>query len=116
MPIKRGKETFSGYNKPKRTPGHKTKSHAVLAKSGEKTKLIRFGQQNVKGAGKNPTTAKEKARKKSFNARHSAQNPNPDKMSALYWTRRSKWIMLCFLVLSGEAITNATNYGPPYIW
>ena len=47
-------ETFSGYNKPKRTPKHKTKSHAVLAKEGDKVKLIRFGQQGVRGAGKNP--------------------------------------------------------------
>ena len=45
MAIKKGSETFSGYNKPKRTPGHKTKSHAVLAKEGSKEKLIRFGQQ-----------------------------------------------------------------------
>ena len=47
MAIKKGSETFSGYNKPKRTPGHKTKSHAVLAKEGDKEKLIRFGQQGV---------------------------------------------------------------------
>ena len=50
-------EKFSGFNKPKRTPGHKTKSHAVLAKVGETIKLIRFGQQGVSGAGKNPMTA-----------------------------------------------------------
>ena len=48
--IKRGKEEFSGYNKPKRTPGHPTKSHAVLAKDGEEVKLIRFGQQGVEGS------------------------------------------------------------------
>ena len=62
--IKKGKEEFAGYNKPKRTPSHPTKSHAVLAKEGDKVKLIRFGQQGVVGAGKNPTTAKDKARKK----------------------------------------------------
>ena len=56
----------SGYNKPKRTPGHKTKSHVVVAKVGDKIKTIRFGQQGVRGAGKNPTTAKDKARKKSY--------------------------------------------------
>ena len=66
-------ETFAGYNKPKRTPSHKTKSHAVLAKEGETIKLIRFGQQGVKGAGKNPSSAKDKARKKSYYARHDAQ-------------------------------------------
>ena len=59
-------EKFAGYNKPKRTPGHKTKSHAVLAKEGNKVKLIRFGQKGVKGAGKNPKSAKQKARRKSF--------------------------------------------------
>ena len=52
-------EKFSGFNKPKRTPNHKTKSHAVLAKSGETIKLIRFGQQGVSGAGKNPQSAKD---------------------------------------------------------
>ena len=51
MTVTRGKEKFSGYNKPKRTPGHATKSHAVLAKQGDQVKLIRFGQQGVSGAG-----------------------------------------------------------------
>ena len=60
------KHNLAGVNKPKRTPGHPTKSHMVLAKDGDKTKLIRFGQQGVKGAGKNPTSAKDKARKKSY--------------------------------------------------
>ena len=62
-------ERFSGYNKPKRTPGHKTKSHAVLAKEGDKVRLVRFGQQGVKGAGKSPKTAKDKARKRSYYTR-----------------------------------------------
>lgn len=82
--IKRGGETFSGYNKPKRTPGHKTKSHAVLAKVGDKVKLIRFGQQGVKGS------PKGSARNKSFRARH-AQNIAKGKMSAAYWAARTKW-------------------------
>ena len=56
MTEKRGNETFSGFNKPKRTPNHKTKSHAVLAKSGNKTKLIRFGQKGVTGDKKEYTT------------------------------------------------------------
>jgi hypothetical protein len=89
--IKRGSETFAGYNKPKRTPNHPTKSHAVLAKSGERTKLIRFGQQGVRGAGKNPKSAKDKARKKSYYARHNAQDSSPDKMSARYWSHKVKW-------------------------
>lgn len=54
----------SGYNKPKRTPNHPKKSHVVLAKVGSKVKTIRFGQQGVKGAGKNPKTAAQKARRK----------------------------------------------------
>jgi|TARA_R110001592_G_scaffold192366_2_gene439045 hypothetical protein len=83
-------EKFSGFNKPKRTPGHKTKSHAVLAKVGETIKLIRFGQQGVSGAGKNPMTAKDKARRKSFKARH-AKNIAKGKLSAAYWADKVKW-------------------------
>ena len=84
MAIEHRGEKFAGYNKPKRTPNHPKKSHAVLAKDGDKVKLIRFGQQGVQGAGANPTTAKDKARKKSYYARHNAQDPSPDKMSARY--------------------------------
>ena len=83
-------EKFSGFNKPKRTSGHKTKSHAVLAKVGETIKLIRFGQQGVSGAGKNPMTAKDKARRKSFKARH-AKNIAKGKLSAAYWADKVKW-------------------------
>lgn len=88
--IKKGKESFSGYNKPKRTPNHPTKSHAVLAKVGDKEKLIRFGQQGVSGAGSNPKSDKEKARQKSFKARH-ASNIAKGKMSAAYWADKVKW-------------------------
>ena len=80
----------SGFNKPKRTPNHPTKSHVVVAKEGDKVKTIRYGQQGVSGAGKNPTTAKEKARRKSFKARH-AKNIAKGKMSAAYWASKSKW-------------------------
>ena len=80
----------SGYNKPKRTPKHPTKSHVVVAKSGDQVKTIRFGQQGVSGAGKNPKSAKEKARKKSFKARH-AKNISKGKMSAAYWATKTKW-------------------------
>ena len=80
----------SGYNKPKRTPGHKTKSHVVVAKEGSKVKTIRYGQQGVSGAGKNPKTDKEKARRKSFKARH-AKNIAKGKMSAAFWADKSKW-------------------------
>ncbi len=80
----------SGYNKPKRTPNHATKSHVVVAKEGDKVKTIRYGQQGVSGAGKNPKTASEKARRKSFKARH-AKNIAKGKMSAAYWANKSKW-------------------------
>lgn len=81
----------SGYNKPKRTPNHPTKSHVVVAKSGGQVKTIRFGQQGVKGAGKNPKTAKEKARRRSYYARHNAQDSRPSKLSARYWSHKTKW-------------------------
>ena len=82
--IKRGKEEFSGYNKPKKTPGHPTKSHAVLAKAGDEVKLIRFGQQGVKGS---PDGS---ARNEAFKARH-AENIAKGKMSAAYWANKVKW-------------------------
>ena len=77
-------QTFSGYNKAKKTPGHKTKSHAVLAKSGDKISLIRFGQQGVSG------DKKKTARSDSFKARH-AKNIDKGKMSAAYWANKVKW-------------------------
>lgn len=80
----------SGYNKPKRTPNHPTKSHVVVAKDGDRVKVIRFGQQGVKGAGKAPKTESEKKRRKSFKARH-AQNIKKGKMSAAYWANKEKW-------------------------
>ena len=81
----------SGYNKPKRTPNHPTKSHVVVAKCADgSVKTIRFGQQGVSGAGKNPKTAKEKARRKSFKARH-AKNIAKGKCSAAYWANKVKW-------------------------
>jgi hypothetical protein len=82
--IKRGKETFSGFNKPKRTPSHPTKSHAVLAKSGGDTKLIRFGQQGATGS---PDGSK---RNEAFKARH-ADNIAKGKMSAAFWANKVKW-------------------------
>ena len=80
----------SGFNKPKRTPKHPKKSHVVLAQEGHQLKLIRFGQQGVSGAGKNPKSAKQKARRKSFKARH-AKNIKKGKMSAAYWANKTKW-------------------------
>jgi len=90
--VKRGDESFSGYNKPKSTPQHPTKSHAVLARSKGKTKLIRFGQQGVSGEGKpaKSDTKADKARRASFKARH-AKNIARGKMSAAYWADKEKW-------------------------
>ena len=86
------KNGLSGYNKPKRTPSHPTKSHVVLAKEGDKIKLIRFGEQGAKTAGK-PKKGESAAMKKkraSFKARH-AKNIAKGKMSAAYWADRAKW-------------------------
>jgi len=80
----------SGYNKPKRTPSHPKKSHVVLARSGDTVKLIRFGQQGVSGAGKNPSTKKQKNRRRSFKARH-AKNIAKGVLSAAYWANKVKW-------------------------
>ena len=96
----------SGYNKPKRTPNHPTKSHVVLAKVGDEVKTVRFGQQGVTGAGKNPTTAKDKARKKSYYARHNAQDANPSKLSARYWSHKVKWTII---LSGGILLMNANN-------
>ena len=84
-------EKFAGYNKPKRTPNHPNKSHAVLAKEGDKVKLIRFGQQGVSGSPKRTgESAASKARRESFKARH-ASNISKGKMSAAYWANKTKW-------------------------
>jgi hypothetical protein len=77
-------------NAPKRTPDHPTKSHVVKACADGKEKIIRFGQQGVNGAGKNPKTEAEKKRRASFKARH-AQNIKKGKMSAAYWADKVKW-------------------------
>ena len=81
----------SGFNQPKRTPGHPTKSHVVVAKSGDQVKTIRFGQQGVSGspakAGEGPAARKRRA---SFKARH-ASNIAKGKMSAAYWADKVKW-------------------------
>ena len=73
-----------GYNKPKRTPNHPTKSHVVVAREGDEVKLIRFGQQGVSGS---PDGT---ARNKSFKARH-AKNIDKGRMSAAYWADKVKW-------------------------
>ena len=84
------KKSEMACNSPKRTPGHATKSHVVKACAGGKEKIIRFGQLGVSGAGSNPSTPGEKARQKSFKARH-AKNIAKGKMSAAYWADKVKW-------------------------
>jgi len=81
----------SGYNKPKRTPTHATKSHVVVAKVGDQIKTIRFGQQGVSGSPKREGESKaDKARRESFKARH-AGDIAKGKMSAAWWADRVKW-------------------------
>ena len=82
----------SGYNKPKRTPSHPKKSHVVVAKEGNKIKTIRFGEQGASTAGKPKAgeSAKMKAKRKSFKARH-GRNISKGKMSAAYWANKVKW-------------------------
>jgi hypothetical protein len=82
----------SGYNKPKRTPKHPTKSHVVVAKEGNKTKTIRFGEQGATTAGKPKAGESEAMKKKraSFKARH-GKNIAKGKMSAAYWADKVKW-------------------------
>jgi len=79
-------------NKPKRTPGHSKKSHMVKACAKGVEKLIRFGQQGASTAGKPKAgeSAKMKAKRKSFKARH-GKNIKKGKMSAAYWADKVKW-------------------------
>lgn len=91
MAIKYRGEEFDGYNKPKRTPSHPTKSHVVLAKEGEQVKLIRFGEQGTSGSPpREGESAADKARRASFKARH-AENIKKGPMSAAYWADKVKW-------------------------
>ena len=96
MPVKKDSRLkragVSGYNKPRRTPSHKTKSHIVVAKSGGKVKTIRFGQQGAKTAGKPKSGESQamKSKRSSFKARHSA-NIKRGPMSAAYWANKVKW-------------------------
>jgi hypothetical protein len=85
------RKEYGGFNKPKRTSSHDSKSHAVLAKQGEKIRLIRFGQQGVSGSPrKEGETEASKNRRKSFKARH-AKNISKGPMSAAYWADKVKW-------------------------
>ena len=92
MSIEYRGEKFEGYNKPKRTPKHPTKSHVVLAKEGDTIKMIRFGEQGASTAGKPKAGESDKMKKKraSFKARH-AKNIKRGKLSAAYWADKVKW-------------------------
>ena len=84
-------EQFDGYNKPKRTPNHPKKSHAVLAKDGDTIRLIRFGQQGVSGSpAREGESQAARNRRASFKARH-AQNIAKGKLSAAWWSDKVKW-------------------------
>lgn len=98
----------AGFNKPKRTPNHPTKSHVVVAKEGDKVKTIRFGQQGVSGSpARKDESAADKARRKSFKARH-AKNIAKGKMSASWWSNKVKWAIIG-IMLSGIFGTYETN-------
>tara|TARA_R100001086_G_scaffold248265_1_gene184729 strand:- start:1893 stop:2201 length:309 start_codon:yes stop_codon:yes gene_type:complete len=86
------KHNLKGFNKPKRTPDHPKKSHMVMAKEGDKTKLIRFGEQGASTAGKPKAGESDRMKKKrkSFKSRHQ-KNIKKGKMSAAYWANRVKW-------------------------
>tara|TARA_R100001440_G_scaffold48189_1_gene68052 strand:- start:656 stop:934 length:279 start_codon:yes stop_codon:yes gene_type:complete len=92
MSIEKSGERFSGYNKPKRTPNHPKKSHAVLARSNGKEKLIRFGEKGASTAGKPKAgeSKRMKMKRKSFKARH-AKNIARGPLSAAYWANKVKW-------------------------
>ena len=100
-----------GFNKPKKTPNHPTKSHVVVAKSGDQVKTIRFGQQGVSGSPKREgESSADKARRASFKARH-ASNIAKGKMSAAYWADKVKWTLgpigITILVLTSQGQPNA---------
>lgn len=83
---------LTAFNKPKRTPSHPQKSHMVLAKEGDRVKLIRFGEQGAKTAGKPKANESDamKAKRRSFKARH-AKGIAKGKMSGSYWSAKTKW-------------------------
>lgn len=91
MTIKYRGQEFEGYNKPKRTPDHPTKSHVVLVKEGEQVKLIRFGEQGTSGSpARDGESEADKKRRASFKARH-ADNIAKGPMSPAYWANKVKW-------------------------
>lgn len=91
---------LSGVNKPKRTPGHPTKSHVVMAKEGDTYKVIRFGQQGVSGSPRREgESAAHRARREAFKARH-AKNIAKGRLSAAWWADRIKWAIWGIMISS----------------
>jgi hypothetical protein len=92
MPTKPVSKKTMACNKPQRTPGHLKKSHVVKACANGKEKVIRFGEQGAKTAGKPKAGESDRMKKKraSFKARHS-KNIAKGKMSAAYWADKEKW-------------------------
>jgi len=89
---------LSGANKPKRTPGHKTKSHVVMAKEDGRYKLIRFGEQGVKGSPKKKNESRAyRLRREGWKDRH-AKNIAKGRRSAAWWADKYKWIFLLSLL------------------
>jgi hypothetical protein len=81
----------SGYNKPKKTPSHPTKSHVVVAKDGDTVKTIRFGEQGTSGSPKKAGESDaDRKRRESFKARH-AKDIAKGPLSAAYWANKTKW-------------------------
>jgi hypothetical protein len=100
-----------GFNKPKRTPSHPTKSHVVVAKEGDQIKTIRFGQQGVSGSPPRENESKaDAARRASFKARH-AENIAKGKMSAAWWSDRTKWAIMIPSTIGIYGFINATYFG-----
>ena len=91
MPITYRGETFEGYNVPKRTPNHPTKSHAVLVKQGDVIQMLRFGQQGAKGSPKKKgESAAWRKRREAWYARH-RKNINKGPLSPAWWAAKYKW-------------------------
>ncbi len=103
----------SGYNKPKKTPNHPTKSHVVVAKSGDQVKTIRFGQQGVSGSPKREGESEaDRKRRASFKARHS-KNIAKGKMSAAWWASNTKWIIIVAITNGAMVVADVANSGQP---
>jgi hypothetical protein len=105
------------FNQPKRTPNHPTKSHVVKVKDGDEVKIIRFGEQGAKTAGKPKKGESDamKAKRKAFKARH-AKNIAKGPTSAAYWADKWKWTVIAFMTFGSENIINAFDQSSGFIF